>query len=331
MTKDELLEVFSRIIETHGVITSGYYDKLQVTRPSRWSLYQHFGNWDNAIKAAIKHLEHKGVEITTGESVESDEKVIKLTKQVEELTRHLQLPKLCLEGKSHKFGYVTDTHLGSLYADMALLNFSYDVFASEGVSTVFHSGDIVDGIKMYRGHEYELSAFGADGQVDNVVNEYPRRKGITTYFITGNHDRSFWKMSGIEIGSKISAKRPDMVHLGYQEADIVVGEDDCKATVRLFHPEDGSMSYAISYKAQRYIAELPSGTKPDILCIGHYHKAEMLFYRGVTAFQGGTLQRQTPFMKGKRISAAIGFWLFEVVVGPERVVSVTAKFYPIRS
>jgi len=121
-----------------------------------------------------------------------------------------------------------------------------------------------------------------------------------------------------------------MICIGHQEADITIGKDDCKATIRLFHP-DGGTAYAISYHSQRYVAELPSGTKPDVLLLGHYHKAEMLFYRGVCVIQGGTTQAQTPFMRGKKISAAMGFWIVEVVIAPERVVSVTSRFYPVRT
>lgn len=338
MDNNDVLERFAWVIRTYGVISSDFYDRLTIDKPSRWTLRQHFGNWEGSIQAAKKLLSDRGIRVEEKkresldiEETPVNEEVIKLTKQIEELTRHIQTDKLHLGGTSHKFGYVTDTHLCSLFSDLALLDTAYDIFEKEGIKTVFHSGDFCDGIRVYRGQEFELSVHGADGQVNLAVERYPKKKGITTYFITGNHDRSFWKLSGNEIGEKISSKRPDLVHLGYQEANIVVGDGECTAVVRLFHPEDGSMSYAISYKAQRYIAELPSGTKPDILLMGHYHKAEVLFYRGVVCIQGGALQAQTPFMRGKKISAAVGFWVIDMIVGPNRIVSLAPKFFPIRS
>lgn len=333
MTKDDILQRFAEILKDHGSLLSTEYDKLDIpSKPSRRALFTYFGSWQNAVHEAssLYNLSLEKPEKKSG-GPEYHPKVLKLMQQVEDLSRQIQTPKLHLDGVDHTVGVISDTHLGSLYADMALLDFAYDVFESEKVATVFHVGDLLDGEKMYRGHDYELSVHGADGQVDYCANKYPKRAGITTYFIDGNHDRSFWKRSGVNTGSKIAIQRSDMVYLGYQEADLNIGEGECTATVRLFHAEDGANSYAISYRPQRYISELPSGTKPDILLIGHYHKSELLFYRGVTAIQAAATQKQTPFMRGKRISAAVGFWILNITVGPHRVVKVGAQFYPVRS
>ena len=333
MSNETMLERLAWIIKTYGVITSDFYDRLAVDRPSRWSLRQHFGTWKGAVDAAIKLLETQGVKVTLPQAEErgnADAQVLKLTQQVYELSRHLQTSELCFTGTSHKFGLVSDTHFGSLFADKALLKYAYEVFAEEGVKTVLHAGDLMDGMRMYKGQEFELECQGADSQVALVVDQYPKQKGITTYFITGNHDRSFWKLSGTEVGDKVASQRPDMVHLGHQEADIKIGEGEAVATIRLSHP-DGGTAYAISYKIQQYINALPSGTKPDLLLTGHYHKTEELYYRGVIAYQAGTTQHQTPFMRGKQLAAAMGFRILEIVVAPKRVVRVTSTFYPVRS
>jgi predicted phosphodiesterase len=330
------IEKFAKIIREQGVISATVYDALKTEKPSRRSLYRLFGKWSEVIEKAKNYLAEMGDETYKENEVDSyklldaEEQVRKLQRQVQELTRHIQTPMLCLDGTHHKFGYVSDSHIGSLYSDKALLNYAYDVFESEKIKTVFHSGDIIDGQKMFKGHEYELEVIGADAQVDLACQVYPQRKGITTYFIVGNHDRSFWKDGGNDIGAKISDKRKDLVCLGHQEADITIGSGDSTATVRLCHP-DGGTAYAISYNVQKYVSELSPGTKPDLLLVGHYHKAEVLFYRGVCIIQGGCTQHQTPFMRGRKISASMGFWTIEVVVAPERVVSVTTRFYPVRT
>lgn len=323
--QDEMLRRLAAIIKTYGIMPAENYDSLDIDKPPRRSLYRKFGKWQDVINAALPYIDSP-----TPPPSDTDERVLQLQKQVQELTRHIQTPKLCLEGVHHKFGYVSDTHLGSLYSDKSLLSYAYDVFESEKIKTVFHSGDIADGQKMFKGHEYELEVMGTDAQVSLIQNLYPQRKGITTYYITGNHDRSFWKDGGNDIGMKIAKDREDMICLGHQEADIKIGKEGCQATIRLFHP-DGGTAYAISYHSQRYVSELPSGTKPDILLLGHYHKAEVLYYRGVCVIQGGTTQMQTPFMRGRKISAAMGFWIIEVTVAPERVVSVASKFFPVRT
>lgn len=330
-----LLQQFAEVVKKHNVTDSGEYDTLKVEKPTRSTLRKRFGSWKASLEAANLHISGAAVSFAPHcEAVEPEPEehpeVRVLRQQVEELTRHIQTPNLYLDGVVQTFGIVSDTHFGSIFADHALLEFAYDVFESAGAKTVLHSGDMLDGERMYRGHEYEVSCAGADAQVSLCVENYPKRGGITTYFIDGNHDRSFWKRSGINTGEKIAQRREDMVYLGYMESDIVIGEGDCKATIRLFHGEDGS-AYAISYKPQRYVSELPSGTKPDILIMGHYHKAEQLFYRGVTTFQAGTTQKQTPFMRGRRLAAAIGFWLIKVTVGPHRIVKIRSEFYPVRS
>jgi predicted phosphodiesterase len=336
ISADDLLARFSELVDRYSIADSVEYDNLKVeNKPSRPVLRSRFGRWKDCLVAARKYRKNEPVKIA-GESEtkidpDTHPEIQKLKQQVADLTRHIQTPSLHLDGVVQTFGVIGDTHLGSLYADLALLEYAYEVFADEKIKTVFHAGDILEGENMYKGQPYELAVHGADAQVDFCCERYPRKEGITTYFIDGNHDRSFWKRSGVCTGTRISQKRDDLVFLGHQESDVVVGEGECKAKVRLFHGEDGSSSYAISYRPQRYIAELPSGTKPDVLLMGHYHKAEILFYRGVTAFQTGCLQKQTPFMRGRRISAALGFWVVRIVVGPNRVVKVRAEFYPVRT
>jgi len=327
--KESTLKHFSKNLMELNIRSSHEYRKAKCL-PSLETLRKYIGGWSTCVELAYDSYNHQPSAEESLSIKEDNDEVKRLTAQVEELRRHLQITNLRLEGTTHKFGYVTDTHIGSLFSDLDLLETAYNIFKKNGITTVFHSGDLVDGMKIYKGQDFELSAVGEDSQINLVEERYPRKDGITTYFIAGNHDRSFWKLSGSDIGPKIQDKRPDLQYLGHQEANIILGDGDNTATIRLIHPDGGS-AYAISYKAQRYIAELQSGTKPDILLIGHYHKAEVLFYRGVISVQGGTCQHQTPFMRGKSLAAAMGFWTIDVTVGPNRIIDFSPKFYPVRS
>jgi predicted phosphodiesterase len=214
------------------------------------------------------------------------------------------------QGKWYRFGFVTDTQLGSKYEKLDLLNAAYKVFRNEGIQVVLHAGDLLDGEKMYRGQEYELHTHGFKNQVAYAVQHYPKFKGMVTYFILGNHDLSFYKRAGAEVGEAIAEKRKDMIYLGQEEADVSL--NDIK--IRLVHPSSGT-AYAISYKIQKYIESLSGGQKPHIMLFGHYHKSEFLpCYRSVFAIQGGCLQGQTAFMRRMSISAHIGFWICEFLV-----------------
>lgn len=209
-----------------------------------------------------------------------------------------------------RFGVLSDTHIGSKWTQITYLHEAYKAFEREGIKHVYHVGDITEGWKMRQGHEHECYVHGADDYVEETVRVYPHISGIKTYFITGNHDLSFVKLAGIDIGVQISNLRPDMVYLG-QEAATVNLTPGC--TVELLHPRGGS-AYQISYKPQKIAESLEGGTKPSILIVGHFHKVEYLPYRNIHIIQAGCLQAQTPFMRGRHLASILGYWIIEAHV-----------------
>ena len=209
-----------------------------------------------------------------------------------------------------KFAIIGDTQLGSKYAQISHLKSFYELCASEGIKDVYHTGDVTDGLKMHSGHEYELYKISADDMIQDVIENYPRIEGITTHFITGNHDASIYKQVGYDIGNTITEKRPDMKYLG-RDCALIFLTPNCKLELR--HPWDGT-AYALSYKPQKMIEAMESDSKPNILAIGHYHKAEYLFYRNVHCLQTGCFQGQTPYTRGKGISVHMGGWIVTIHV-----------------
>lgn len=209
-----------------------------------------------------------------------------------------------------RFAIMGDTQIGSKYTQLTYLHNFYDLCEKEGIRDVYHTGDLTDGLKMRVGHEYELYEVSADEMRDDVVKNYPKRDGITTHFITGNHDASIYKHVGYDIGQAIANSREDMNYLG---RDCAIVNLTPKCTLELRHPWDGT-AYALSYKMQKMIEAMESDSKPNILAVGHYHKAEYLFYRNVHALQTGCFQGQTPFTRGKGISVHMGGWIVTIRV-----------------
>lgn len=214
---------------------------------------------------------------------------------------------------SFAFGVIGDRHVGSLYHHRDALAAYYEFAQSRGVATVYDAGDICDGHRVYRGQEFELRDLGFEAQLARFAKDAPT--GITTRFITGNHDASFKVAAGVPVGKLIQDTVPGYEFLGEEQARIEWQTPNGPFVVGLIHPGGGS-AYALSYKPQKIIESLEGGTKPDLLAIGHYHKAEMIpSYRNVCALQVGTFQRQTPFMARGGLAAHVGGWIIEVTVG----------------
>lgn len=221
-----------------------------------------------------------------------------------------------------KFALMGDTQFGSKYAQLTYLNTFYDICVSEGVTKVYHTGDITDGENMRPGHAYDNYVHGATDHVKEIVKNYPYREGVTTSFITGNHDASFRKSCGLDIGSMISDKRSDLIYLG---RDIVQVNLTPLVTLGLRHPWDGS-AYALSYKPQKMIESMDEELRPTILGIGHYHKLEYLYYLGVHCFQTGAFQSATPFTISKGIRVALGGWIITLELDKNgELLSITPK------
>jgi hypothetical protein len=212
--------------------------------------------------------------------------------------------------KTVRFGLMGDTQINSKYTQLTHLHDFYDVCSREGITTVYHTGDMDEGEQMRAGHQYECYTQGADDHLAEIVRVYPRRTGIKTNYITGNHDASLMKRAGYNIGPHIERERPDMQYLG-QDCAVIELTPNCKLELR--HPWDGT-AYALSYKLQKMIDAMPGGEKPNLLAVGHYHKTEYLFYRNLHGFQTGTFQAQTPYMRGKGIAAMMGGWIVEIDV-----------------
>lgn len=226
-------------------------------------------------------------------------------------------------GEKIRFALIGDTQFGSKYAQITHLHAFYDILEKEGINTVYHTGDITDGIKMRPGHEYELYVNGADEMKDDVVKNYPKRNGINTYFITGNHDASLFKHVGYDIGKNIASERKDLIYLGRDCATVNITPN---CTLEMRHPWNGS-AYSISYRIQKMVESMDADSKPKILAVGHYHKAEYIFYRNVHCLQTACFQSQTPFTRGKGISVHMGGWIIELNVDKDGTIKQFKQTY----
>jgi hypothetical protein len=215
-----------------------------------------------------------------------------------------------------RYGVFGDTQYGSLYERAQHLQTFFDICHQEGVRDLLCTGDVLDGHGIYKGQQFEVHKQGWAQQRQHFAEVAPRRKGMRVRFITGNHDASFKKCAGISVGKDLEAVRPDWEFVGEDVGLVTFKTPSGRMwNVQLLHPSGGT-AYALSYHMQKIIEALPGGSKPDMLCVGHYHKAELLpCYRNVCGLQSACFQGQTPFMKTKGLAAHVGGWIIEVAVG----------------
>ncbi len=208
---------------------------------------------------------------------------------------------------------VSDTHMGNKLEQRTLLNKVYEEAYHRGIDTVIHCGDVVDG--DYRNprpaHPYDLFAQGATQQLDNVVDNYPKVNGITTYFITGSHDDTHMKNGGFCMGKGISDRREDMVWIGPNQAIFYAGK--ARVPILVKHP-GGGCSKSLSYKLQEAINKLDPNNKPKVLVAGHWHKSYCFYYNDVYGIAVPCLVDQTEFMKTMDLNNIVGAVFLDLYV-----------------
>ena len=208
------------------------------------------------------------------------------------------------------FGIITDNHKGNRHHRQDVEDLAYDKFEEDGIKVVLNAGNMIDGEARF--NKSELVVHGMDAQIDIWIDTTPQKKGITTYFVTGDdHEGWYAQRECINIGQYMQMKaekagRSDLRFLGHVEADIELRCGKGSSPMKLMHPGGGS-SYAFSYAPQKIVESFQGGEKPSVLVIGHYHKYDVCFPREVHVISAGCCQDQTMFMRKNKIAAHVGF------------------------
>ena len=274
---------------------------------------------EDMVALAILRLQLRGYNIVVWEQDNETfvENVIKLEQGQKDY-------KNLIVGKEIKIALIGDTHLGHCEEALDELVYFYNYAYSQGVVDFFHVGDLTDGYYKNRDSSiYEQHKIGFKQQLDYVVDVYPNIDGVTTYFITGNHDESHIRNGGANIGEVVSKFRKDMVYLGHNFAKVWLTQ---AIDLNLVHPNDGS-STAISAKAQKIVDSAVGRKRCKILGIGHYHKMNWIYYKGTHAFAVPSFQHQTTFMEGNNLQSYVGGYILTIKVDVDgNLLSITPEY-----
>ena len=193
------------------------------------------------------------------------------------------------------FALISDTHAASRAEQpTALRDFAKVAQEEYGCNIAIHTGDAVAGMKVYYGQENDVYCSRGMDQAEAAANNLPT--GFDKiYLLGGNHDYSFYKLSGLDVRNEIVSKgRNDIVILPFDAYNLSLTDD---IDVRLWHPSGGP-AYAISYKGQKYaeqlagheLFEIVTGEKPKpsimAVLVGHFHKT-FAFRQGPISILGG--------------------------------------------
>lgn len=236
------------------------------------------------------------------------------------------------KGKTIKFGLTADNHLASKYARNEVLEALYDIWEDQGIDTVYQAGNMIEGDAPF--NKFDVIVTGLQAQTDYFIDNWPRRKGMTTYFVTGE-DHEGWavRREGVNIAQFMElcshkAGRNDLQFLGHMEHDIIFTGKQTSSTMRIIHAGGGS-SYATSYAPQKIVESYQGSEKPNILLIGHYHKAEYGYPREVHVVQAACTKDQDTFMRKLKLQAHIGGWTISFDVDANGIIhGFTPQFHP---
>ncbi len=151
--------------------------------------------------------------------------------------------KVTDSGDWHVFGLCGDTHMCCREERLSELHNFYTLMAAEGIETVLHAGNIVDGyVEKINGDSVFSST--VDGQAQYVIDNYPSRNGMTTYFITGDDHEGWWQKSGFNFGGYLEMLardqgRFDLRYIGHVESDVELKGSKASTIIKVQHPGGG--------------------------------------------------------------------------------------------
>ncbi len=305
-----------------------FISNVQKTR-SVLEIAEHVDKSPSTVDKILKSLTDKHYNVNIREE---DQQVSLMKAPITSQKKIISVEDYFGSSREVAFGIVSDLHYASIYSREELIRLMYDIFKHEGITTVFETGNMIDGEIFF--NMRELLAYGIEGQVQYFIKHVPKVEGITTHFITGDdHEGWMARKAGINIGAKIQddmekVGRYDWKYLSHMESDVEFKTKRGSTVVRLTHPGGGS-SYALSYAPQKAIESLQGGCKPHVLIEGHYHKAMYAMIRNVHTLLSGCFEDQSSFMRKRHIEAHIGGWIIRMALAEDgSILKFQPNWYP---
>ena len=224
--------------------------------------------------------------------------------------------------------FLSDLHIGSKYfmeeefSEFVSWLSSPDPVARQ-IRFVLIGGDVVDGVGIYKNQDKELVCQTVREQLkkaEDLIDRIP--KNIKVVIIPGNHDPGrralpqpaipekynpgLWEMENV-----VMVGNPAVVSLNGVKVMMFHGQsidDIVKTTPGLSYDKPTSVMKHLlraRHLSPIYGSNTPIAPEmqdllviedvPDILHVGHVHRAELDIYKGILLVNSGSWQKQTPF------------------------------------
>lgn len=224
-----------------------------------------------------------------------------------------------------RFAAVADVHIGNTeHFEDEFCKF-LEILNEEEIKTLFIAGDLIDGIKVYPGQEFEIAIVRIEDQIKKAKEELSIYKG-NIYYLAGNHEYRVHQLTGIDVGKILESET--IHYLGSHRARIHLDN----FAVEVWHGA-GGRAYALSYKLQKMIDNIPPGTEPRVILAGHLHILMHLpLYRYIDAFHCGCFEGETAYTKRLGLQTTIGGWILHAKHTEGNIISLETKYiaFPVK-
>jgi predicted phosphodiesterase len=258
------------------------------------------------IRSALEELGHQGYRVETAADVVRMHRTPPPSETMHEVL---------FDGDHYRFAVVSDTHMGSKHERLEELHVAYDRIQAEGITTVYHPGDLVCGYGIFPNQVSTVKLHTYEEQVEYAALNYPARDGVTTEIIAGNHDiEGAFGRIGANPVEAVCNRRSDMVYGGAFHTTYKLAQG---TRIYMLHPKGGT-AYAVSYKAQKIAEGFEAGSKPNVVLLGHWHKRGDFEWRSVQLLLAGCFEGGGSF--GARLGLgepAVGFHIVDLWIADD--------------
>jgi len=212
--------------------------------------------------------------------------------------------RLNKNGEQIKIAVFSDTHIGHRQSAKKEVQYFINEAYRQGVRDIFFAGDLVEGhyMAIRPTSIKELEAIGFDDQIDLASETLPVLEGLAYHMISGNHDGTFARNAFANPIKTLARERKDINYLGHNFAKIWLND---LIDITLVHPTDG-VGQNYSLKMRQHIDRARTEKLSKFIFMGHYHKFDHTYYKGINGFIMPSFVHYSHFMDDKNLASIVG-------------------------